>query len=103
MNRCRLPLLALALAAYTTASIAAPVHAAEAAAPAVVSAFLADVESNLTDAEQKLVDLAGAIPAEKWSWRPGEGCRCPVRSPPGCLRRARRRCAGPSRGRCRCL
>ncbi len=75
MNRSRLPLLALALAAFTAAAIAAPACAAEAAALPVVSAFLADAEANLTDAEQQLVDLAGAIPVEQWSWRPAEGVR----------------------------
>jgi uncharacterized damage-inducible protein DinB len=80
MNRTRLPLLTLALAAFTTAatSLSAPAPARAADAPAAVSAsagFLADAEGNLTFAEGELVQLAEAVPAEKWAWRPAEGVR----------------------------
>lgn len=74
MNRSRLPLLTLALAAFTTASISlsapAPARADDASAT-----FLSDVAGNLDHAEDELVQLAGAVPAEKWTWRPAEGVR----------------------------
>ena len=80
MNRSRLPLLTLALAAFTTAagSLSAPIPARAADAPAAVSAssaFLADAAANLDFAEGELVQLAEAVPAEKWTWRPAEGVR----------------------------
>ncbi len=76
MNRSRLPLLTLALAAFTTAaiSLSAPAPARADDAPAA-AAFLADVAGNLDYAEDELVQLAGAVPAEKWTWRPAEGVR----------------------------
>jgi uncharacterized damage-inducible protein DinB len=37
--------------------------------------FRGDFLSDIKDAEQKLTDLANAIPQEKYSWRPGEGVR----------------------------
>ncbi|HVS04224.1 MAG TPA: DinB family protein [Thermoanaerobaculia bacterium] len=43
-----------------------------AAAP---SGFLADVATDLERTGGRLADLAGAIPADKYSWRPGEGVR----------------------------
>jgi uncharacterized damage-inducible protein DinB len=42
------------------------------AAPAGIRAELA---SDFSDVEKKLVDLAGAIPQEKYGWRPGAGVR----------------------------
>ncbi len=79
MNRSRLPLLTLAVAALATAaSLSAPAPARAVDAPPAVSsaaAFLADVDANLSDAEGKLVDLAEAVPAEKMAWRPAEGVR----------------------------
>ena len=43
-----------------------------AAAPA---GFRADFLHQLDDVEKKLVDLAQAVPAEKYSWRPAQGVR----------------------------
>jgi len=80
MNRTRLPLLTLALAAFTTAaaSLSTPAPARAADAPAAVSAsagFLADADANLSYTEGELAQLAEAVPAEKWAWRPAEGVR----------------------------
>ncbi len=72
MNRSRLPLLALAFAAFTTISFSAP---ARAHTEGDASGFLAEVASNLSDAEKNLIDLGEAVPAEKWAWRPAPGVR----------------------------
>ncbi len=37
--------------------------------------FRADVLADLNDIEKKVEDLAGAMPADKYSWRPMEGVR----------------------------
>lgn len=37
--------------------------------------FIGEFLNQLSDVETKTVDLAGAIPAEKYSWRPEEGVR----------------------------
>ncbi len=39
------------------------------------SGFRAEILMDLGQLEQKYVDLAGAVPAEKYSWRPGDGVR----------------------------
>jgi uncharacterized damage-inducible protein DinB len=39
------------------------------------SAFKTDLIKDIEAAEKELVSLAEAIPAEKYSWRPGEGVR----------------------------
>lgn len=79
MNRPRLPLFALALAAFATAgiSLSTPVPARAADAPAASSgtALVAEANGNLSFTEGELVQLAEAVPAEKWSWRPSEGVR----------------------------
>ncbi len=46
---------------------------AETAAP--TSGFRAEFLGYLEGTEKKLLDLAGAFPAEKYSWRPAEGIR----------------------------
>ena len=38
-------------------------------------ALAADLLRDLEEVEEKLVGLARAIPADKWSWRPAEGVR----------------------------
>ena len=58
-------ILALSLAA--TAQTATP-----AAAP---TGFTKEFLTQLDDLEKKTVDLANAVPQEKYSWRPGEGVR----------------------------
>ncbi len=67
-------LSALLLAAATGAF--AQTAAAPAAAPAAPAAGVrAEVLSELAGLEKRLVALAGAVPAEKYTWRPGEGVR----------------------------
>jgi uncharacterized damage-inducible protein DinB len=39
------------------------------------SGFFADFQMQMNEVEKKLTDLAEAIPAEKYSWRPAEGVR----------------------------
>ncbi len=46
---------------------------ADAAAPA--SGLRAELVKQCNDVEKKLVDLAQAMPQEKYGWRPGEGVR----------------------------
>lgn len=47
-----------------------------AAAPLAAQAnVVADLVSDVNEAEKKIVALANAIPAEKWDWRPGTGVR----------------------------
>jgi hypothetical protein len=43
--------------------------------PANVSGVRAEILYWIQDAETKLVQLAEAIPQEKYTWRPGEGVR----------------------------
>ena len=48
------------------------------AAPAVAQSsgsLTADLVSDVTEAQKKFVDLAKAIPAEKYDWRPSAGVR----------------------------
>jgi uncharacterized damage-inducible protein DinB len=69
MNRALL--LALALGLLVAAiPVAAPVAAQDRPAGA-----RGEVLGYLADAEQKLISLAEAIPAEKYTWRPAEGVR----------------------------
>jgi hypothetical protein len=44
-------------------------------AGSTMSPFKKDLIKDIDEAQQKLVSLAEAIPAEKYSWRPGEGVR----------------------------
>lgn len=39
------------------------------------SGFFADFQMQMNEVEKRLTDLAEAIPAEKYSWRPAEGVR----------------------------
>jgi uncharacterized damage-inducible protein DinB len=48
-------------------------HAAP--APAAAKGFRAEAVAQIQGIETKLVDLAGAMPADKWDWRPAEGVR----------------------------
>jgi uncharacterized damage-inducible protein DinB len=69
-------LLALALAVPALAQDQAMEKKAEAkAAPAATGSAKADIVRSLDDAQKKLVSLAEAMPADKYSWRPGEGVR----------------------------
>ena len=47
----------------------------EMAADMEMHGFHKDLMANFEDAEKKLIDLAEAIPADKFSWRPAEGVR----------------------------
>lgn len=47
---------------------------ARAAAPEA-SGVRGEVIANLEDASGKIVELAGAVPARKWAWRPARGVR----------------------------
>jgi uncharacterized damage-inducible protein DinB len=49
--------------------------AAKPAAAAPADALRADILGQIADAREKLVALAEATPAEKYTWRPGEGVR----------------------------
>jgi uncharacterized damage-inducible protein DinB len=42
---------------------------------APTSGFRADLLADLSDVEKKIEDLALAVPADKYSWRPSEGVR----------------------------
>jgi uncharacterized damage-inducible protein DinB len=70
--RARPPALAAASLALLLA--AAPVHAQAAAAPAA-GTLAADLLKDIGDLEKKLTDLAKAIPADKYDWRPAAGVR----------------------------
>jgi uncharacterized damage-inducible protein DinB len=47
----------------------------QSAQPVASSPFIGEFLNQLSEVETKTVDLAGAIPAEKYSWRPEEGVR----------------------------
>jgi uncharacterized damage-inducible protein DinB len=53
----------------------ARVAAQDAAGPSSAAAMKADLLHWVADAESKLNQLAGAMPAAKYSWRPGKGVR----------------------------
>ena len=55
--------------------LAAVLASALAAGEAETSGYLADFSSDFGRASEKLVDLAGAIPAEKYGWRPSDEVR----------------------------
>lgn len=61
-----------AAAALAFLAFPAFAHDHEAAA---ATGIQADIQSQIDDAEKKLTALAEAIPAEKYSWRPGEKVR----------------------------
>ncbi len=44
-------------------------------APSTTSSFKQDLIKDIESAEKKLISLAEAVPAEKYSWRPEEGVR----------------------------
>lgn len=44
-------------------------------APPPASTFMTDYLSDVDGVSKKLVDLAGAVPAEKYAWRPADGVR----------------------------
>ena len=64
-----LALCAAANAAQVAATAKPPV------APAPKSGYRAEVLADLDELQKKYVDLAGAVPAEKYRWRPAAGVR----------------------------
>ena len=62
----------IAVAAFLLLTIASLAGAQQ---PAAMSGFKTDLLASIDDAGKKLVDLAQAVPAEKYSWRPAEGVR----------------------------
>lgn len=66
----------LTVLALVFAIPAACVYAGESTTPAAPKAgFRAEVLGQLDQVEKKIEDLAEAVPAGKYSWRPGEGVR----------------------------
>jgi uncharacterized damage-inducible protein DinB len=57
------------------ASVALLAASAARAEDAKLSGFRGDLMANLDDAAGKVIELAEAIPAEKYGWRPAEGVR----------------------------
>jgi len=64
-----------ALVCCVLAAGAAAADAAEARKKAIKSDFISDLVANLDHTGQKLVSLAEATPADKFSWRPNESVR----------------------------
>ena len=66
---------AILFAASSLARAQAPAAAPVPVPAAPTSGFRADFLAQLDDVSQKIVDLAGAVPADKFSWRPEKGVR----------------------------
>jgi uncharacterized damage-inducible protein DinB len=62
------------LAAACGAALLATSPSFASEAPAVPG-IRGEVIASLQDASQKIVELAGAVPARKWAWRPSKGVR----------------------------
>lgn len=60
-------------AAFAKAPQNAPKPAAK--APAQANGFRAEFLTNLDDVQEKILDLAESLPADKFSWRPAPGVR----------------------------
>ena len=73
MKRLLLFACAMLVGASSVVSAQAPAGAAPPAAP--TSGFRADFLAQLDDVSKKILDLAGAVPADKYSWRPEKGVR----------------------------
>lgn len=79
--RIQAPIMAasLFLAACSPAPAAAPAAAAAATVPAGTAngspGLMADLMTDVSEVEKKMVDLAKAIPAAKYTYRPGTGVR----------------------------
>jgi uncharacterized damage-inducible protein DinB len=73
MKRLSLIACAVLLGAAAVVSAQAPGSAPAPAAP--TSGFRADFLAQLDDVSKKILDLAGAVPADKYSWRPEKGVR----------------------------
>ena len=66
--------LVVALAIPSLAFAKTPQNAPKAAAPAP-NGFRAEFLTNLDDVQDKILDLAESLPADKYSWRPGPDVR----------------------------
>jgi uncharacterized damage-inducible protein DinB len=66
-------LLVCSLSVFATPQIQTPVKTATNGTPK--TGFRAEFLANLDDVEDKIMELATTMPAEKYSWRPGEGVR----------------------------
>jgi uncharacterized damage-inducible protein DinB len=66
------PIIATAIAAACLTAAPAQAQMAE---HADTGSFMQDISSDLQTVRRKVEGLAHAIPAEMWSWRPGEGVR----------------------------
>jgi len=71
----RLLLLACAVLLGVSAVLSAQAPGAAPAPAAPTSGFRADFLAQLDDVSKKILDLAGAVPADKYSWRPEKGVR----------------------------
>jgi uncharacterized damage-inducible protein DinB len=71
MKKSFLAILAILVSVSALAQAPAPAPAA----PPPASTFLSDYLSDVDGVAKKLVDLAGAVPAEKYAWRPAAGVR----------------------------
>ena len=69
--------LTVALAVPFPALAKAPVNTPKPAAkaPAATSGFRAEFLTNLDDVQEKILDLAESVPADKYSWRPAPDVR----------------------------
>jgi uncharacterized damage-inducible protein DinB len=70
MKKSFLAVLAILVSVSALAQAPAP-----SAAPPPASTYLSDYLSDVDGVAKKLVDLAGAVPAEKYAWRPAAGVR----------------------------
>lgn len=75
-------LLAACCCALLLASAPALAHEPQAAAGATalsdgatVAGIQGEAIANMMDAGDKIIELAGAVPPNKWGWRPGKGVR----------------------------
>lgn len=67
----RRPLLLLLSLCLSAAALAQPAAKSPAKAPSFRDEFLGDLD----EVQKKIVDLANAVPADKYSWRPADGVR----------------------------
>jgi uncharacterized damage-inducible protein DinB len=65
----------LALAVLAVPAMAHEEKPAAAATASATSGVRAEILRQIGDAQQKLIALAEAMPADKYGWRPGEGVR----------------------------
>lgn len=70
-----LPSVALAAASPAAQNTTKPVAKAQNARAATPTGFKAEFFVNLDDAQEKIMDLAESVPADKYNWRPGSDVR----------------------------